>query len=451
MTDKETTRDGASPPRANDADSAVFAVFSEQTVNEALVRNEELRTENSSLQAARDLLLNVRVLKDGENFWTGSLLDCEEEDGQDDHDFFVLNVGVEPFPLDEVKQLSCIVSGFPVISGIFDRRMWGANNFSTMKGDHTVELKLKLGSCVLVGSLENYPGTIEYVRQMVVDNRLLMHMQTFGALSHPDMTPVTDGRDDAVEGSTFRLSKIKVAKSAVQIILDQENEAATKAANDCQVLDLQALAKADNVNRTLRTVLETRTGLLQENILLKSARDTVKTVQVRHPGGSFCCDLSGGKSAPIVEEERDSPAWLVEIPPGEGKVSLLEVGGMRISLAGFPLSPSYPHTQGAQLAPDGRIMLVPYNHMVDACFVFDEGWRDVELESVLGGHHIVDWLRVQLCGGSNDQVTFSIPTYNGPKLSVRLIFLHFRMGLVSQCLDALNIDVSAAEGEAPEE
>jgi hypothetical protein len=449
MNDEET-RDGRNAD--NSTAAAAFAIFSEQAVNDVVAENEDLRTENNSLQAARDLLLEIRVLKGGEIFWTGSVLDSEEDDGQEDEDFLMLNVvGVDPFPLDEIRQLSCIISGFPVIPHTFDYFSWGGNRFSSMQDDNTVELNLKVGeSCVFVGSLENYAGTIEYVRKMVVDNRLLMHMHTIGMLSMPTRTPVTEDRDDAVEGSTFRLTKIKLAKSAIQAIIHQESMAAAKAANDSQVHEFQALAEADRVNSALGTVLGERTGLLRENILLKSSRDTVLTVQVRHPGGSFLCDLSRGKRTTTTE---GGPAWMVEIPPEEGTLSLLEVGRMRISLSCFPLSTSHPHTDGAQVSPDFGIVSLPYNGMVDAIFMFTGGWGDIDLESVLGGEHFVDWLRVQLCGGSNDSVTYSIPTYNGPELSMRLLFLKFHMGVVSQCLGALGIDVSedSEEGEALDE
>ena len=141
---------------------------------------------------------------------------------------------------------------------------------------------------------------------------------------------------------------------------------------------------------------------------------------------------------------------MVEIPAKEGKIPLLSLHRMQITLAGFPLSIAGEHVHGAQLTPDGRIMRLPYNYMVNVLFLFDRSWDDIDLESVLGGHHFVEWLRVQLAGGSNDYVTYSIPTYNGPELFLRPIFLEFHLGVVRQCLDALGIDYSPTEEDSEE-
>ena len=149
---------------------------------------------------------------------------------------------VDPFPLDKFNQLSCTIFGFSCTERPLRLLDVGGNRFSTVKDDNTVELILKCGeSCFLVGAMENFPPTtsIEYVRKMILDNRLLMHLNSFNqgqpAIRDRRDDPL-DGRDAlVVEGSTFRLPKIK---RAIQPILDQERIAATKAANDEQVKEL---------------------------------------------------------------------------------------------------------------------------------------------------------------------------------------------------------------------
>lgn len=330
--------------REEDAAAArgALMVFSEQVVNSAVAKNDEIRSENASLQAPRDLLLKVQVRKGGEILWEGSLLDCEEdEDAEQDH--FILDVeNVLPFALDEIKQLSCTSAGFAAFN-FFETMQWGSNQFSYVKEDGTVELNLMMGQNFVVGILENFAGTVEYMKKMIKDNRLLMYMHDIGLQDARDVQtgePRRRFHDPNAEGSTFRVTKVKLSKNGIQSILDQENIAAEKAANDEDVKEMQNLSKTYQFNDTLRNALEEQTTLLKENVLLKSYQDTVQTVQVRYPGGVAHGNIIQGRRS----TDEGSPSWVVKIPSDEaseeGRISLFDVCRMKISLSGFPIAKS---------------------------------------------------------------------------------------------------------------
>jgi hypothetical protein len=421
-----------------------LSIYAEEVVSDAVDKMNENRLENAALRAARDLLLKVQVEKSGHVLWEGNLLDCQENGDEDDdcesmkgEDYFILPVdGADPVPLEEIRELSCSSSGFNSFMEFFDTIQWGDRRFSSVKEDDTVELNLKMNkNCIVVGSLENFAGTIQDMKQMIKDNRLmLMHL----------WEPVRDVyRDPTTDGAVFRITKVKLAKTAVQTILDQEKIAADTAANDESVKELKKLSETFADDARLQNVLEQQTALLTENILFKASRDVVRSVQVSFPGGLAHGNLDQGRRVPSSIELHNHPGWVVHVPNDQGKISVLDICNMQISLSGFPLeNMSRGYALSAQLTPDGRLVRLPYNSYVAAYFTFDKGWDDIELDTILGERHVVDWLREQLAG-----VNSSIPDYDGPELFMKLICLTLPLPMVYRSLRALGINYDDEEKE----
>jgi hypothetical protein len=261
---------------------------------------------------------------------------------------------------------------------------------------------------------------------------------------------VTRFHDPHVSGLIFRITKVRLPKTAVQTILDQETIVADTAANDESVKELKKLSETFADDPRLQNILEQQLALLTENILFKASRDVVRSVQVSFPGGIAHGNLDQGRRILPANERHNYTGWVVPVPNHQGKIPLFDVWEMQISLSGFPLGEWEGFVNSAQLTQDARLVRLSYNRHVEAYFAFDKSWADIDLDTVLGGRNAVEWLRSQLAGGLRARLAgeiSSIPNYDGPELFMKLVCLTFPLSMVKRSLRALGISYADEDEE----
>ena len=409
-----------------------LAIFAGEIANHALVQNKEIRQQNVALEPMRDLLLKVQIIRRGKPIWSGSLLHCQED--RFEHYLALRVKGVEPFTLDEINGLCCTILGSTLVLPNWKKRTlhWGCKPATTVLDYGILQVVLKLSDAIyLVGLLENCTGTMKELQHMVDTNMLMYYLSHLGYANASTGRPSRSTSGTRLEGSTFRPTKIMLAKDVVESALHKVSGTNVRKyigePAACEFKELGNLYQSSKAfSASLRSVVEERKLLLLENAILKSSMDLLDTVKIRYPGGpSMTTKLGSGKRS---TDPDGAPLWRVEVPRANGTIPFRSIRRMQICVAGFSLDTDGPHIHGVAVDEDCTIMRLPYHAAVEAWFIFDDSWDRINNAPV---GPFVDRLRNQLAGYQE------LPP--GSKLTMRLWFVRFRLGVVHRHLDALGI------------
>lgn len=186
-------------PTDEDLSQQVFSVYCDWVLRDAVEKNEKLQAQNVPMEAARDLLIHMKLYQGPDEIVKINLQKPADDDRQQTdpecltYDIHGSEVAV---PYDEVSELYAHVSNVRPFGGEggFLARFSGAVPKLIVRNDETVQLHIFACSDVkIIAEVTNFTGTIEQVREMISSNRFMTQFSMMGELPF--------ARDNSLDGA----------------------------------------------------------------------------------------------------------------------------------------------------------------------------------------------------------------------------------------------------------
>ena len=422
-----------------------FSIYCDEVARDAVAKNDKLRSENESLQAAQNLLHSVRLYQRGSVLREINLL---EGDKQESATHLAFEVEAVELPLVDLKVLHLSISGVPAVSS--SSSLWGNRPQITVQDDGTVKMELFFtdsDSLSVIGVLKNISGTIQDLQSMIDGNRVLLYFMNLGMVdARTGQPPLADiPHDGCLDGSTFTLQTIKIAKDTVTFARPPDTDLSIRAdelVEDELHDELQRLSKANADHEALCLAADERKALTSCNMKLKLYRDLVYSVEARYPQGrSLRFNLKDGRLQNTVDDE---PAWTLQPRREEATIPLSSISRIQINVANMPWSsPDGPlYVARPRFSRDGA-MVLKYSAAISAVFLFDESLNE-EVASSLADGLLRRYVHHRLFSDDRRGTTTN---YQGPEpeLTMRLLRLQIRLDAIKEHLDVLGIKMTSED------
>jgi hypothetical protein len=457
-----------------------FSVYCDQVVRDAVEKNDILRAENATMEAARKMLTQMMIYKNLDddlstvsnkrcekvmeiNLQTGVVVasNVRQQYQSNSATHVVCNVeehAIE-FPYEDAPRLYCEIANVRLKDGRGTGRAFPRLIARDESDEPVCELEFYPSPEVrITGTLKNFSGTMQEVKQMIESGKFLDYYMTMGCLN-----PDTGGRfpktiGNSLDGAICSLKKVEIAKTIVRSIHIKTDDDAVTMVNDRLLVDeesdqeLHVLANATNTKHEgLCKAIMDRRVLQARNSLLKFSREIFQTLTARYPGTSLPFKLDHGSvgrmrchSAAARTTTSQEAAWVVtaEDSRRESIIWLSDLSMLRLTLAKVTW---WTDIVGRPVVtPDGFIL--NHSNNIEAVFRFDESLNDVDVYSLPEGLYAYIYHALSLVPqqGGHWQRQHRPHQRQGPQFTVRLVAFHIRLSAIQSHLDALGIEVNAA-------
>jgi hypothetical protein len=416
-------------------------IYIDQVILDATAKNEKLRTENSSLQAAQDLLLSVQIWNQGTMLKEINFLDDCESTSQESstHLIFAMEEAVET-PLEDIHGLISSISGIRFPSAHCNFVIYPPA--ITFHDDGTTDIDIFLANdfVSVTGSLMNISGTVKEVQSMIDCNRHRFYFRSLGCSQR------CFEQDVCLDRSTVSLQTIKIAKHAVQSTLDLELNLHELIEDNQYEDELQIIiSKTNTGHKGLCAVAKAHNTLETCNTKLKLSQDCLQTLELyyfpserdENPNYSLSFNLLDGRIRNTVQGEL---GWMLEPTSEEETIPLVYLSHMKIKLGNIPwraatdsfAEPYFSNWKTYFTA--NALMVMEYGTAISAVFSFDES-LDIDAFPPDG---MLRYVRHCLASVGHGNVTTN---YQGPEpeLTMRLLWVEVRLRDIQNHLDALGV------------
>jgi hypothetical protein len=475
-----------------------FAVYCDQVVRDAVEKNEAVRAENASMEAARKMLTHMTIYKKNLNDVNES---CEKVmeinlqtavvvvDRQQNQQVspsrhsHVLVYDVEShaveFPLEDAPHLYCEIASVRLRDGIDIGVVAAQLAVKNDADDETVvELELHpIRDVKITGTLRNFSGTVQKVQQMIDSGEFSIAFMRIGHADPDTRQPFPETIGDSLSGAFCSLKKVEVAESCVHGIHTKKDDHFKNIHGlfaykpDEEDKELLVLANATNNNHAglCKAIIMDRPVLKTRNTLLKHSREIFQTLSALYPGTTLRFKMEQGSVGRMYGQttaagtgQPHEAAWVVststENNTDQSTIMLSAMSQLRLFLANVYWFTCPLHVDmigrgdddmtAAANDDDDGLMILKYSNTIEAVFRFDESLNDVDVDSLPGGGGLHQYIRHALTlspqqhqGGGHWQRH----QQQGPQFTMRLVAFHIRLSVVRSHLEALGIEVNTDE------